>query len=89
MSSSLQPIITVAAAIIFNAQGQALLARKRQTEFFMQVGGKLEANESAEQGLLREIQEEIGEFGFIEGESVGEAKLSSISITLSYKFGRY
>lgn len=32
---------------------------------------------------------EIGEFGFIEGESVGEAKLSSISLTLSYKFGRY
>lgn len=60
MTQSQQPVITVAAAIIFNAQGQALLARKRQTEFFMQVGGKLEANESAEQGLLREIQEEIG-----------------------------
>lgn len=60
MTQSQQPLISVAAAIIFNAQGQALLARKRQTEFFMQVGGKLEANESAEQGLLREIQEEIG-----------------------------
>lgn len=60
MSFSPNPIITVAAAIIFNAQGDALLARKRQTEFFMQVGGKLEAGESAAQGLLREIQEEIG-----------------------------
>ena len=32
---------------------------------------------------------EVGEFGFVEGESVGDAKMSSISLTLSYKFGRY
>ncbi|MHA3115785.1 NUDIX domain-containing protein [Acinetobacter sp. ANC 4635] len=80
MSSSLQPIIMVAAAIIFNTQGQALLARKRHTEFFMQVGGKLEANESAQQGLLREIQEEIGvaarivkDLGMVETAAANEA----------------
>lgn len=80
MTQSQQPVITVAAAIIFNAQGQALLARKRNTEFFMQVGGKLEANESAQQGLLREIQEEIGvaarivkDLGIVETVAANEA----------------
>ncbi len=52
--------ITVAAAIIQNEQNQLLLVRKRDTEFFMQVGGKLEANELPEQTMLREIKEEIG-----------------------------
>lgn len=80
MSFSSQPVITVAAAIIFTPQGQALVARKRQTEFFMQVGGKLEANESPEQGLLREIAEEIGvaarvvkDLGIVETVAANEA----------------
>ncbi|MHA3053736.1 NUDIX domain-containing protein [Acinetobacter sp. ANC 4633] len=80
MTQSQRPVITVAAAIIFNAQGQALLARKRNTEFFMQVGGKLEANESAQQGLLREIQEEISvaarivkDLGIVETVAANEA----------------
>ena len=53
-------IITVAAAIIQNEQHQLLLVRKRNTAFFMQVGGKLEENELPEQTMLREIEEEIG-----------------------------
>ncbi len=52
--------ITVAAAIIQNEQNQLLLVRKRNTSFFMQVGGKLELNELPEQTMLREIEEEIG-----------------------------
>ena len=52
--------ITVAAAIIRNAQNQLLLVRKKNTQFFMQVGGKLEPNEAPEQTMLREIAEEIG-----------------------------
>lgn len=52
--------ITVAAAIIRNAQNQLLLVRKKNTDFFMQVGGKLEPNEPPEQTMLREIEEEIG-----------------------------
>lgn len=52
--------ITVAAAIILNEQHQLLLVRKRNTAFFMQVGGKLEVNELPEQTMLREIEEEIG-----------------------------
>ena len=53
-------VITVAAAIILNDQQQLLVVRKQNTSCFMQVGGKLEPNESPEQTMLREIQEEIG-----------------------------
>lgn len=53
-------VITVAAAVILNSQQQLLLVRKQQTQMFMQVGGKLEAHETPEQTMLREIQEEIG-----------------------------
>lgn len=52
--------ITVSAAVILNGQNQLLLVRKRNTEFFMQVGGKLEPDESPEVTMLREIHEEIG-----------------------------
>lgn len=52
--------ITVAAAIITNSQNQLLLVRKKNTQFFMQVGGKLEPNESSEETIVREILEEIG-----------------------------
>lgn len=53
-------IITVAAAIILNPQHELLVVRKKHTEFFMQVGGKLEPNEAPDVTILREIQEEIG-----------------------------
>ncbi|MFC6052907.1 DNA mismatch repair protein MutT [Acinetobacter sp. Ac_877] len=53
-------VITVAAAIILNEQQQLLVVRKKNTEFFMQVGGKLERNEQPEVTMLREIHEEIG-----------------------------
>lgn len=58
--------ITVAAAIIRNPQNQLLLVRKKNTDFFMQVGGKLEPNEAPEQTMLREIEEEIGAKAVIE-----------------------
>ncbi|TCM70867.1 8-oxo-dGTP diphosphatase [Acinetobacter calcoaceticus] len=58
--------ITVAAAVICNAENQLLLVRKRNTAFFMQVGGKLEPNEAPEATLLREIAEEIGVQGQIQ-----------------------
>ena len=53
-------IITVAAAVILNEQQQLLLVRKKNTDYFMQVGGKLEPDELPEQTMLREIDEEIG-----------------------------
>lgn len=52
-------VITVAAAVILNTQNQLLLVRKKNTQFFMQVGGKLELNEAPEQTMIREISEEI------------------------------
>lgn len=59
-------VITVAAAIILNEQQQLLLVRKQNTQFFMQVGGKLEPDELPEQTMLREIREEIGSEACIE-----------------------
>ena len=59
-------VITVAAAIILNQHNQLLLVRKRNTQFFMQVGGKLEPNEAPEQTMIREIAEEIGSKAEIE-----------------------
>ena len=53
-------VITVAAAIILDEQQQLLLVRKKNTQFFMQVDGKLELDELPEQTMLREIKEEIG-----------------------------
>ena len=53
-------VITVAAAIILDEQQQLLLVRKKNTQFFMQVGGKLELDELPEQTMLREIKKEIG-----------------------------
>ena len=53
-------VITVAATIILDEQQQLLLVRKKNTQFFMQVGGKLEPDELPEQTMLREIKEEIG-----------------------------
>lgn len=59
-------VITVAAAVILNEQHQLLLVRKKNTSAFMQVGGKLEPNESPEACMLREIEEEIGTEASIE-----------------------
>ena len=52
-------VITVAAAAILNDQNQLLLVRKKNTQYFMQVGSKLECNEAPEKTMLREIAEEI------------------------------
>lgn len=53
-------VITIAAAIILNEQNQILLVRKKDTDFFMHVGGKLEPNELPEAALSREVLEEAG-----------------------------
>lgn len=51
--------IHVSAAVIFDAQGRMLLVRKRNTTFFMQPGGKIEAGEVPEMALIRELNEEL------------------------------
>lgn len=54
------PSIRIAAALIVNSAGRALLVRKRGTQVFMQAGGKIEPNESPAEALVREIEEELG-----------------------------
>ncbi len=51
--------IHIAAAILINEQQQMLLVRKKNTQRFMQAGGKIEAGESPLQAVLRELHEEL------------------------------
>jgi 8-oxo-dGTP diphosphatase len=55
------PIATIhiSAAVITNDKQQFLLVRKKGSRYFMQAGGKIEANETALQALIRELQEEL------------------------------
>jgi 8-oxo-dGTP pyrophosphatase MutT (NUDIX family) len=60
MTESDWPSIRIAAALIVNNAGRALLVRKRGTQTFMQAGGKIEPHESPAQALVRELEEELG-----------------------------
>lgn len=59
-SPSQPPIIHIATALIFNGKGQTLLVRKKGSRFFMQAGGKIDAEETPVQALARELNEELG-----------------------------
>ncbi|WP_215754974.1 NUDIX domain-containing protein [Acetobacter sp. P5B1] len=59
-SVSHPPIVHIATALIFNDKGQTLLVRKKGSRFFMQAGGKIDAQETAVQALARELHEELG-----------------------------
>ena len=56
--------VEVAVGLVFNEQGQILIAQRpahtSHAGFWEFPGGKIEAGETAEQGLVRELQEEIG-----------------------------
>jgi len=54
------PPIRIAAAIICDGEGRVLLVRKRDTNFFMQPGGKLDDRETSLAALARELREELG-----------------------------
>ena len=52
--------IVIAAALIVDGAGRALLVRKRGTATFMQAGGKIEPHEHPADALVRELEEELG-----------------------------
>lgn len=51
--------ITVAAALILDDRQNILLVRKAGSPFFMQPGGKIDAGETPEEALIRELHEEL------------------------------
>ncbi|MBN9607028.1 MAG: NUDIX domain-containing protein [Actinomycetales bacterium] len=53
-------VLHIAAAIVTDPAGRALVVRKAGTGMFMQPGGKIEAGESAFEALVRELDEELG-----------------------------
>ena len=53
-------VIRIAAAVIVDGEGRALLVRKRGTQAFMQAGGKIGAGELPVGALTRELREELG-----------------------------
>ncbi|ARU94406.1 NUDIX hydrolase [Tatumella citrea] len=52
-------VIRIAAAVITDQQQRMLLVRKKNTRYFMQPGGKIEPQESAQAAVIRELQEEL------------------------------
>ncbi|MDR7255200.1 8-oxo-dGTP pyrophosphatase MutT (NUDIX family) [Nocardioides sp. BE266] len=61
----------VVAAVALVRDGHVLTVRKRGTERFMLVGGKLEPGESARDAALRETLEEVG-IAVEEADLIGE-----------------
>jgi DNA polymerase-3 subunit epsilon len=52
-------VLRVAAAIVTDPAGRALVVRKRGAEMFMQAGGKVAPGESALEALTRELRAEL------------------------------
>ncbi|GAB3568172.1 NUDIX hydrolase [Spelaeicoccus albus] len=53
-------VLPITAACLLDTEGRIVTVRKRGTAKFMLPGGKIESGESASDGVLREIREEIG-----------------------------
>ncbi|KAA0020447.1 NUDIX domain-containing protein [Salinicola corii] len=71
-SSITTATLQIAAAVIVDQHQRILLVRKRGSRWFMLAGGKLDAGETPEQALRREIREELG-VQATDAELIGEA----------------
>lgn len=60
MTEGLKPDIVKAGAIIIDDQKRLLITKPKTKDMWVFVGGKLEAGETMEECLVREIQEELG-----------------------------
>lgn len=60
VQDSLVHILTIAAVVLRSANGEVLTVRKRDTDKFMLVGGKLEPGEAPIAAAIREAREEVG-----------------------------
>lgn len=56
----MEKVIRIAAGLLVDADGLALVVRKQGAAVFMQPGGKIEPGESAATALVRELAEELG-----------------------------
>ena len=52
-------VIVISAAIVLDDQHRLLLVRKQGSDYFMQPGGKIDAGETPERALHRELREEL------------------------------
>ena len=56
----MERIIRIAAALLVDDGGRALVVRKHGSAVFMQPGGKMEPGEAPLAALVRELGEELG-----------------------------
>ncbi len=85
--------LQVAVGIIRNAEKQIFLAQRAASSYMANKwefpGGKIEAGESAEQGLLRELLEETG-IEVTQARPIGEADHSyeDLRVTLHFSWSK-
>lgn len=60
MTGKAANILKIAAAVVSDPDGRLLLVRKHTSSFYMQPGGKIDADETALEALCRELREELG-----------------------------
>jgi len=72
--------IIIASALLLNADKELLVVRKKNSNFYMLPGGKIEFSEDPIQTLLRELKEEINlEFTESEFDFLGQHETIAVN----------